>query len=195
MIAAIEGIIESHDGDIIILKTGPFSIIVNVPGSTRNNIGKIGDSVYLFTYLHIREENISLFGFGSKAELQIFKNLIQVNGLGPKLALALLSSFDPQQLIAAILNNNTDLLSEAPGVGKKLAGRIVLELKSKLEKEGIGEFTHILSSPDSNEVVEALVNLGYSVREASEAVLNIPSIDKLSLEEKIKYSLQRLASK
>jgi len=195
MIAAIEGIIESYDGDIIILKTGPFSIIVNVPGSTRNNIGKIGDSVYLFTYLHIREENISLFGFGSKAELQIFKNLIQVNGLGPKLALALLSSFDPQQLITAILNNNIDLLSEAPGVGKKLAGRIVLELKSKLEKEGIGEFTHILSSPDSNEVVEALVNLGYSVREASEAVLNIPSIDKLSLEEKIKYSLQRLASK
>lgn len=195
MIAAVEGILESREVDSVVIKTGPLSLIVHVPGSTLNKLGKPGENVYLFTYLHLREDNMSLFGFQSKGELQIFKELIQVNGVGPRLALALLTALDPQELVSGILGNNTNLICSAPGVGKKLAGRIILELKSKLEKERLYEFAPVLDADENAEVLEALVNLGYSAREATQAISSIPGGTDKKLEDKITLALRNLANK
>jgi Holliday junction DNA helicase RuvA len=195
MIVAVEGILESRDTDSVVVKTGPLSLIVHVPGSTLNKLGKPGDRVYIYTHLHLREDNISLFGFQSKGELQIFEKLILVNGVGPRLALALLTALDPQELVSGILGNNINLICSAPGVGKKLAGRIVLELKSKLEKEGLYEFAPILDADANAEVLEALVNLGYSAREATQAVSSLPGGSDMKLEDKITLALRNLANK
>ncbi len=195
MIAAIDGILESRDIDSVVVKTGAFSIIVHVPGSTLNKLGKPGESVYLYTHLHLREDNISLFGFQSKGELQIFNKLISVNGVGPRLALALLSALDPQELVSGILGNNINLICSAPGVGKKLAGRIILELKTKLEKEGMYEFAPVIDADENAEVLEALVNLGYSAREATQAISSIPGGKEMKLEDKITFALRNLANK
>jgi holliday junction DNA helicase RuvA len=195
LIAAVEGILESRDSDSVVIKTGPLSLIVHVPGSTLSNVGKPGESVYLYTHLHLREDNISLFGFQSKGELQIFEKLISVNGVGPRLALALLTALDPQELVSGILGNNINLICSAPGVGKKLAARIILELKGKLEKEGLYEFTPVLDADENAEVLEALVNLGYSAREATQALSSLPGGKGMKLEDKITLALRNLAHK
>jgi holliday junction DNA helicase RuvA len=195
MIAAVEGIVESKEVDSVIVKTGPLSLIVHVPGSTLNKVGKPGESIYLFTHLHLREDNISLFGFYSRGELQIFEKLISVNGVGPRIGLALLTALDPQELVTGILGNNTNLICSAPGVGKKLAARIILELKGKLEKEGLYEFAPVMDADENAEVLEGLVNLGYSAREATQAVSSLPPGNKLKLEEKITLALRHLANK
>jgi holliday junction DNA helicase RuvA len=195
MIAAIEGIIESKETDSVIVKTGALSLVVHVPGSTLNKVGKPGESIYLHTHLHLREDNISLFGFYSRGELQIFEKLISVSGVGPRIGLAILTALEPQELVAGILGNNTDLICSAPGVGKKLAARIILELKGKLEKEGLYEFGPIMDADKNAEVLEGLVNLGYSAREAAQAVSSLPSGSKLTLEQKITLALRHLANK
>ncbi len=194
MIAGIEGILESKNSDSLILKAGPISLILNVSQATLNQLGSIGERIYLHTYLYVKEDNLSLFGFISGGELDLFQKLITVSGVGPRLALSLLSSFEPRQLVSAIINSDIDMISQTPGVGKKIAGRIALELKSKLEKEGIGEFIPTRTDQYSD-VIAALINLGYSLREASHAVSALPPDKDLKLEEKIKYALQQLASR
>lgn len=194
MIYAIDGILEQVNKDTIVVKAGSISFILNVPGSTINKLGTLGKNVALFTYLYFREENIALYGFASEGELKLFQKLIAIGGIGPRVALGLLSAFDPEQLISSIISNNIDLLSQVPGVGKKTAARIILELKSKLEKEDIGVFTTSLSEANAD-LISALTGLGYSVREASQVISSIPDSKDLTLEEKIKLALQNLAAK
>lgn len=194
MIYAIDGILEQVDRDTIVVKAGSISFILNIPGSTIKKLGAIGKNVALFTYLYFREENIALYGFASEGELKLFQKLIGVGGIGPRVALVLLSAFEPEQLISAIISNNIDLLSQVPGVGKKTAARIILELKSKLEKEDIGMFTASLSEANAD-LISALTGLGYSVREASQVVSSIPDSNDLTLEDKIKLALQNMAAK
>ena len=194
MIYAIDGILEQVNKDTVVVKAGPISFILNVSGSTINKLGAIGKNVALFTYLYFREENIALYGFASEGELKLFQKLIGIGGIGPRVALGLLSAYEPEQLISAIVSNNVDLLSQVTGVGKKTAARIILELKSKLEKEDIGVFTASLSEANAD-LISALTGLGYSVREASQVVSSIPDSKELTLEEKIKLALQNLAAK
>lgn len=194
MIAGLEGILESKNNDSLIVRAGPISLILNVSQATLKQMGNIGERIYLHTYLYVKEDNISLFGFISRGELELFQKLIMVSGVGPRLALSLLSAFEPQQLVGAIINSNIDIISQTPGIGKKIAGRLILELKSKLEKEGISEFVPSITDHYSD-VIAALINLGYSLREASRAVSVLPSNKDLKLEEKIKYALQQLASR
>ena len=191
MIAAIEGTLELRGTNWAIIKVGGVSLQVYLPASTLNQLGAVGEKVQLYTHLHWKEDNIALYGFISQQELDLFKMLTSVNGVGPKTALAMLSNLKPEQLALAIVGGNVDLLTQIPGVGKKTANRLVLELKSKLEKGWVGVSPYL--TQDNAEVVAALTNLGYSASEATKAVAELPSSPDLSLEEKIKLALQHLA--
>ena len=193
MIATLEGTLEHRGTDWAIIKVGGVGFQVHISGSTLKKLGVIGDRVSLHTYLHLKEDNILLYGFTSGEELSLFKNLISVSGVGPKTALSLLSALDPEQLVMAIASGNIGIISQAPGVGKKVASRLVLELKGKLEKEW-GEVALPLAVEDTD-AVAALTSLGYSIREATQAISSLPDLTKLSLEEKVKLALQKLAER
>lgn len=193
MIVALEGILESRGTDSIVVKVGPISLSVSAPTSTLIEIGNVGDKVYLHTHLYLREDNIALYGFGSAEEKGLFQSLITVSGIGPRTALAVLSTLNPSQLISAIEGGNIDILSQVPGIGKKMAGRIVLELKGKLVKDWDGAVAPSVKQEDSD-VVAALTGLGYSLREATYAVAALPDSKRgLALEERVKMALQQLA--
>jgi Holliday junction DNA helicase RuvA len=191
MIATLEGILEYRGNDSVIINVSGIGFRVHVSNSTLSQLGVVKDKVFLYTHLHVREDNISLYGFGSNEELALFKNLISVSGVGPKVALALLSALSPEQVVMAITSGNTDLLSQAPGIGKKIASRLVVELRSKLEREW--KEVALPLAPESADVISALTGLGYSVTEATEAVSRIPHSGELSLEEKIRMALQQVA--
>jgi Holliday junction DNA helicase RuvA len=192
MIVALEGILESRGIDSAVVKVGPLSLLVYIPGSTLSRLGAVGHKVHLHTHLYVREDNISIYGFASADELALFQNLISVSGIGPKAGLAFLSTLSVAQLASAIISGNVDLLTQVPGIGKKIAGRVVLELKGKLEKGWEGVVTPALTQEDAD-VVAALTTLGYSLKEATQAVANLPSSPELDLEEKVKLALRQLA--
>jgi holliday junction DNA helicase RuvA len=194
MIAAVEGVLVSKGNNCVTVKAGAVSFLVNVPGSTLTRLGHTGSEVFLHTHLHVREDNISLFGFSFATELALFEQLITVSGIGPKVALALLTTLSAEQITSAILGSNADLLSQVPGIGKKTAGRIILDLKSKLEKGWEGEIIPAISQGDTD-AVAALTGLGYSIREATQALGSIPQTEGMTLEEKVRQALQRLSSK
>ena len=190
MIATLKGTLEYRGVNSVIINVSGIGFQVYVPGSTLSQLGTIDNRVSLYTHFHLREDNASLYGFATEAELALFRNLISVSGIGPKAALGLLSAMDPEQLVIAITSDNSDFISQAPGIGKKMAKRIVVELKSKLEKEWEGAALPL--AVENADVVAALTSLGYSVREASQAASNLPVSSELSLEEKVKQALQQL---
>jgi Holliday junction DNA helicase RuvA len=192
MIATLEGILEYRGNDSIIINVGGIGFRVYVPGSTLSQLGAVKGKVSLYTHLHLREDNVSLYGFASSEELALFKNLISVSGVGSKVALALLSALSPEQLVMAITSGNVDLISQAPGIGKKMAGRLVIELRGKLEKEW--KEAALPLAPESVDIIAALTGLGYSLAEATKAISKLPDSKELSLEEKIKIALQQMAS-
>jgi Holliday junction DNA helicase RuvA len=194
MIVAVEGILDSRGIDSAVVKVGPLNLLVNVPGSTLSRLGTVGDKVHLHTHLYVREDIIAMYGFASADELALFQNLISVSGIGPKAALAFLSTLNVEQLVSAIVSGNVDLLTQVPGIGKKMAGRVVLELKGKLEKGWAGAVTPALT-PDDADVVAALTTLGYSLKEATQAVAGLPNAEELDLEEKVRLALQQLAAR
>jgi holliday junction DNA helicase RuvA len=194
MIAALEGILASKGNNSVIVKAGAVSFLVNVPGSVLSKLGHPGNAVFLHTHLHVREDNISLYGFSSPQELALFEQLITVSGIGPKVGLALLTTLSAEQITSAILSSNADLLSQVPGIGKKTAGRIILDLKGKIEKGWEGDIIPAISQSDSD-AVAALTGLGYSIREATQALSSIPQADDMTLEDRIRQALQKLSSK
>jgi Holliday junction DNA helicase RuvA len=194
MIVALEGILESRGIDSAVVKVGPLSLLISVPGSTLGRLGTVGDKVHLHTHLYVREDNIAMYGFASADELALFQNFISVSGIGPKAALAFLSTLNVEQLASAIVSGNVDLLTQVPGIGKKMAGRVVLELKGKLEKGWVGAVTPALT-PEDADVVAALTTLGYSLKEATQAVAGLPNAEELDLEEKVRLALRQLATR
>lgn len=192
MIVALEGMLEKRELNSAVVKVGPVSLHISIPGSTLSQLGSTGDKVSLHTYLQVKEDNISMYGFSTIEELGLFKNIISVSGVGPKAALGLLSAFSTEQLASAIASSNIELISQAPGIGKKMAGRIVLDLKGKLEKEWGAVVTTPLAQEDSD-VIAALTSLGYSLKEATQAVTNLTDTEGLDLEQRLKLALQGLA--
>ncbi len=191
MIATLEGILEYRGNDSVIINVGGIGFRVYVSGSTLSQLGTVKGKVSLYTHLHVREDNISLYGFASNEELALFRNLISVSGVGSKVALTLLSALNPEQVVMAIASGDIDLISKAPGIGKKMAGRLIVELKGKLEKEWTE--TALPLAPESADVIAALAGLGYSLTEATKAISKLPDSEGLSLEEKIKLTLQQMA--
>jgi len=194
MIASLHGKLESGGSDGAIINVGGIGFRVYMPTSTLSTLGKIGEEVELHTYLHLREDNAALYGFASTDELGLFQNLISVSGLGPKLALAMLSAMNIERLTMAIATSSADLLTEIPGIGKKMANRLILELKEKI---GAGWITTpaVQLAEENAEAVAALTSLGYSVSEATRAVASLPPDSKLSLEDKVKQALAYFTAK
>jgi len=179
--------------DSVVVRVGPLSLQVHIPSSVLSRLGAVGDRVYLHTHLYLREDNMALYGFASAEEQRLFQNLISVSGIGPKVALGLLSTLSPEQLASAVVAGNVDLLSQAPGLGKKMAGRIVLELKNKLEREWEGIEASVLGQEDAD-AVAALTSLGYSLKEATQAVSSLADSRELGLEERVRLALKQLAT-
>ncbi len=193
MIANLQGKIEALGNDWAIINVAGIGFQVYLPTSTLASLGSAGEEVKLHTYLHLREDSAVLYGFSSADELALFQTLIGVSGLGPRLALAMLSAMDVEKLTIGITSGSYELLTEIPGIGKKMASRLILELKDKL---GAGRVPVPTSQAaiENADIIAALTALGYSANEATRAVATLPASD-LTLEEKIKLALQYFGGK
>lgn len=192
MIAALRGILEARTEDSLIVEVGGVSYRVYAPTSTLSRAGAVGDTIKLFTYLYVREDAIALYGFQTPQERELFQLLLSVSGIGPKAALALLSAYPAETLKQAIAGGDVDLLTRVPGIGKKTAGRLVLDLRGKLDWD---KLTAPPLSPADAEVLTALTNLGYTIAEAQAAVRSLPTDRQYTTEEKVRLALQYFASR
>ncbi len=193
MIAGVKGTIEAIGANWVIVDVGGVSFQVFLPTSTLSTLGVVGQQTKLYTHLHVREDNLTLYGFGSAREMTFFETLMTVKGIGPKLGLAMLSAMDVEQLSLAIAGGDANMLTAIPGIGKKTAERIVLELKDKIGGEWM--LTQNLEAVQGNgDVVGALTSLGYSIAEATRAVATLPSTS-MSLEDKVKMALKSFGEK
>lgn len=192
MIASIHGTLEARLADQAIVRVGGFSLRVFVPASTLSRLGDPGSEVTLYTHFQVREDGMALYGFAAEAERDAFEQLITISGVGPKVALALLGTMDALALYKAIADEDLQRLSLAPGVGKKLASRLVLELKGKLPSlaGGGGPGVAAPSGSIQAEVLEALIGLGYSNAEAQAALRKIPQDRPMTLEEQVTFALR-----
>ena len=189
MIASLKGKLETLGADAAVVDVGGVGFLVYMPTSTLSKLGAAGNEVRLHTHFHLREDNAALYGFASADELGLFQMLLGVSGLGPRLALAMLSAMDVNQLAAAIATANTALLTQVPGIGKKMANRLVLELKDKVAAGWLTAPAAEMAA-DSGDVLAALTSLGYSAAEATRAVASLPpTAAGESLEEKVKLAL------
>jgi Holliday junction DNA helicase RuvA len=171
MIGFLKGEVHSIDNTALIVMTGGVGYKVTVPLSIATGVVEQA-SISLFIYTHVREDQLSLFGFSSKEELFLFEKLISVSGIGPKSALAMLSVHSPASLAEAIESSNSETLSHTPGVGKKTAEKIILELKGKV--------THLLNGTTADSTLEvrlALEALGYSTKEIHSALKELKDVD------------------
>jgi holliday junction DNA helicase RuvA len=195
MIASIKGILEARRAGYVIVRIGGFSIRVFVPATTSNRLGEVGSEVSLDTHFYVREDGMALYGFTSAEDRDAFEQLIGISGVGPKLALALLSMMDAQTFYQAIADEDQQRLALTPGVGKKLAARLVLELKGKLPSLGtIGSNAALSPSGQlQSEVLEALMGLGFTAAEAQAALSKIPQDRSMTLEEQITFALRSFA--
>ena len=194
MIASLEGKIESLGSDQAIINVGGIGFQVFMPTTALTSLGIPGDDVKIHTHLHLREDNVALYGFASAEELWLFETLITVSGLGPRLALAMLSALSPEQITTAIATGSIEMLEMIPGIGKKVANRIILELKEKIGAGWIAT-PATEAARENTDVLAALTSLGYSAAESVKAVATLPTDASLDLEEKIKLALQYFGSK
>jgi len=194
VIASLHGKLESLGSDQAIINVGGIGFQVYMPTTALSTLGTPGDEVKLYTHLHLREDNVALYGFTSAEELWLFQTLIGVSGLGPRLALSMLSALSTEQITMAIATASTDMLTMIPGIGKKVANRIILELKEKIGAAWIATPTTQIAQ-ENTDVLTALTSLGYSAAEATKAVATLPTTTDLSLEEKIKMALQYFGGK
>jgi Holliday junction DNA helicase RuvA len=185
-IACLRGVVEEWGADWLLVFVGGVGLRVQVPASTAEALGRPGDNVLLHTHLHIRDDAVSIYGFASAEDLRLFEMLIGVSGVGPRGALSLLSALGADGLSDAVAAGDAPRLQQVPGVGQKMAARLVLELKGKLV--GRPAAASVPASRD-DDVVAALVGLGYSQAEAQAAAGSVPSDGSLEVEERIRRAL------
>jgi Holliday junction DNA helicase RuvA len=201
MISYIKGELTEIMEDAIVVENNGIGFNIRVPATVISEFSVTGEQVKVYTYLQIREDAHSLYGFLTRDDLEIFKMLINVNGIGPKGALAILSTISPDDLRFAVLSDDVKLISSAPGIGAKTAQKLIIELKDKIKLSDA--FEQALAHQESsigmsvdfsarNEAVEALVALGYGNAEALRAVKNIENIEEKDTETILKEALKRL---
>ena len=197
MITSIHGTLEACRADYAIIRVGGFGIRVFAPASTLNRLNTPDMEISLYTHFHIREDDMSLYGFSTEEDRDAFEQLIGVNGVGPKAALALLSVMDAATLYKAIADEDQQRLGLAPGVGKRLAARLILELKGKLPTMPATGAAAAAAAAGSGriqaEVMEALIGLGFSTAEAQAALAKIPQDQAMTLEQQVTYALRTFA--
>ena len=192
MIVGVHGTLETTGPDWVHLRVGGVTLQISVPANTVSGLGALGSQVTLHTYLRIRDEEPVLYGFTDAAALGLFGMLTAVSGVGPRTALALLSTLDPSRLQTAIVTGDTAALSSAQGVGARTASRIILDLKGKLED---AEFADVGYSGDADsQVVAALTALGYSPAEARAAAAAPAVAAETEVADRIRVALQQFAT-
>ena len=193
MIARLTGTVATLGKDSMVVQVGGLGLGVFVPQTLLDGRVQAGQEVTLFTHLHVRENELALYGCGSEEELAIFRLLLGVSGIGPKVALAILSSLPLDRLQAAIAQEDVVTLARVPGIGPKTAKKLVFDLKDKVVAEVMpGEPQPVLTEADAD-LIAALTTLGYSVAEAQEAIRSLPR-EPLSLEERVRLALAYFAS-
>lgn len=193
MIASIYGKLESKHSDHVIVMVGDaVGLRIFVSARTLDQVGDIGQFVYLQTHLDVREDSLALYGFLSEEGRGLFMALTSVSGVGPRLALATLSTLSPEMVINAVHHEEPEVLARVPGIGKKTAGRMIFELKGKLVAEALPEGVSAVSDVDM-EVLGALTVLGYSIVEAQAAIQSIPRDTPQDIEERIRIALAYFA--
>lgn len=195
MITSIHGTLEACKADHAILRVGGLGIRVFAPASTLGRLNEPGMAVSLYTYFQVREDSMALYGFSNEEDRTAFEQLLGVTGVGPKMALSLLSVMDSSTLYKAIADEDQQRLGLAPGVGKKVAARLILELKGKLPSlaglsSGSGGAATSPAGSIQAEVLEALIGLGYTTAEANAALAKIPQDQALTLEQQVTYALR-----
>ncbi len=195
MIASLRGIIQSKKPDSIIVDVSGIGYRVSIPLCSLGNIPEPGEKVFLHTYTHVREDALQLFGFLSEEERKVFTTLLGISGIGPKLGLAVLSGMPVQRFVEAVNNEDIPLLSTIPGLGKKTAARLILELKGKLPSMETGGQHISQENSAADDAISALVNLGYKKFSSEKAVEMAVKQGSQTIEAIIKEALKYLREK
>lgn len=201
MISYIKGELTEVFEDTVVVETNGIGYNIRVPGSVLDRLPSVGSSVRIYTYLYVKEDAMNLFGFLNRDDLSVFKLLLNVSGIGPKGALAILSTIGPDDLRFAVLSEDVKTISSAPGIGAKTAKRLIIELKDKLKlaevfetalanKEKASSENDVLLA--RNEAVEALVALGYVSAQAMKAVQQVENAEEKDSEQILKEALKKL---
>lgn len=199
MFSYIKGTLEEIAEGFLVVDNHGIGYQIQTSAFVLDELPSIGTEVKIYTYLHVKEDSMTLFGFLTKEELLIFQLLLRVNGIGPKGALGILSALSVDELRFAVLAGDAKAISKAPGIGAKSAQRIILELKDKLDitevltDKGSAERTAPKEATAKNEAMQALVALGYSSSEALSAVTKADVSSDADVEEILKASLKQMA--
>jgi len=197
MFAYIKGSLEMKSSGYIVIDINGLGYKIFMSQNNIDTIGELHDIIKVFTYVKVREDDISIFGFKTQEELKMFELLISVSGVGAKSALVMLSCIEPSDFAIAIISNDVKVLTKVPGIGNKSAQRIILELKDKLKEEQLEENSSKKTKDNSeniNEAISGLMVLGYSKKDIEKAFEHL-DIDNLSIEDLIKKGLILLSQK
>lgn len=192
MIERIRGRLEERGADWAIINLGVVSLRVHTTGTTLASLGEIGAEVVLLTHLYQREDVMALYGFASREERELFLRLLGVTGVGPRAAQMMLSTLSAGAVHDAIEREQVDMLVRVPGIGRKTAQRVILELKGKLVP--LGGAMPSAPAPADTELASVLVGLGYSAAEAAEALRSVPPREGLSDEDRLRAALRHFAA-
>jgi Holliday junction DNA helicase RuvA len=190
VIAGLRGRIAGKQSDAFLIDVNGVIYRVGTSANSLAEAGDVGDEIELVTHLVVREDVLALFGFAQGDELRVFETLISVSGIGPRLACAVLSVMRPDALLLAVDQGNADLIATVPGIGKKTASRLIIELRGKLPETSGGGY---VGSRDDADVVAALRSLGYNLGEAHSAVARIGDPAGRTVEERVVAALQELS--
>lgn len=201
MYSYIKGTLEEVYEDRIVVENNGIGYQIEVPATVLGRLPSGGEIVKIFTYLHVKEDCFSLFGFLSRDELNIFKMMLNVSGIGPKGALGILSTLTPDQLRIAVASDDAKTIAKSPGIGSKTAQKLIIELKDKIKLEDVIEhgFEQAMVAQTDvtakvvSEAIEALTSLGYSLKEAKEVVSMIEITENMDVETILKASLKNMA--
>ncbi|MCY4464299.1 MAG: Holliday junction branch migration protein RuvA [Chloroflexi bacterium] len=190
MIATLEGQIAQTSADNLIVTVGGVGLEVIAPYSTTEKLG--AGRVFLYTRLVVREDSLTLYGFGTVGERELFDAALKISGIGPKIAIAMLSTLTVDHIRSAVLNDRPEIISRVPGIGKKTAQKVVLELQDRLSHR-LDTLPTDAEDDTISELIDALTGLGYSVVEAQTAIQQIPLDAPSDLEERLLLALQSLS--
>jgi len=197
MISYVKGILSEKFTDSVVVECGGFGVEIYVPEVLVKSLPAIGESVCIYTFFKVSEDALSLYGFLNRQDLDIFKKLISVSGIGAKTALGIMSVLDSFTLSQAIVSEDIKLISKAPGVGTKTAKRMILELKDKISTQDIipreyGDESKIIHTAAYDEVLAALVVLGYKEFDAGRAISLVEDYEDMDAESLLKQALKKL---
>ena len=190
MIASLSGNVLKIEATSLIIGVGGVGVRVFVPRTVLENVGGAGRHIKLHTHLIVRETELTLYGFETEEDLHLFEILLGVNGVGPKVGLAILGTLSPELLKSAIMREETAVLQRVPGIGKKTAERIMFQLRDKLDLSSLETAVSFVSDVDAD-VIDFLTGLGFSIVEAQSALQNLPREAK-TVDERVQLALQYL---